>query len=102
LSGFTTSLLDKVRKILNVGGATRFDQITESVSHVLVAGAELTTEEQRAAMHVQPHVVKAEWLLASIKQGHPANVDPFLCYESQQNTEPSPLSKKVRLIIIYN
>lgn len=36
LVGFATHARDKLNKILNVGGATRFDDISDTVTHVIV------------------------------------------------------------------
>jgi len=48
LAGFVTSVRDKLNKILNVSGATRFDDISGAVTHVIIgdeskASAELKT-----------------------------------------------------------
>ena len=36
LSGFRGPRLEKLKKIINLGGGTRFNQINESVSHVVM------------------------------------------------------------------
>ena len=43
LSGFTAEEKDKLNKILNVGGATRFNEVNEQVTHVIV-GQVIATE----------------------------------------------------------
>ncbi|KAF4532838.1 hypothetical protein B566_EDAN018016 [Ephemera danica] len=96
LSGFPPSSVDGIRKILNCAGATRLDRISEEVSHVIVAGAALSSEEQRAvrACDATIHVVKVAWLSRSLQLRQMASIDSFLCYEAQSSLEPSPLSKK--------
>ena len=36
LSGFKGARLEKLKRIINLGGGTRFNQINESVSHVVM------------------------------------------------------------------
>lgn len=36
LIGFTSEEKEKINKILNIGGATRFDSINSNVSHILI------------------------------------------------------------------
>jgi topoisomerase (DNA) II binding protein 1 len=91
VSGGAPVLQDKLRKLLNTGGATRFDDISESLSHILLAGASLKTAEAKelGKLSRQPPVVPLLWLLKSIELKHPAHV------VGPQGTEPpSPLSKR--------
>ncbi|KMQ95888.1 dna topoisomerase 2-binding protein 1-like protein [Lasius niger] len=52
LAGFAANIKDKLNRILNVGGATRFDDISDAVTHVIVgdenqASAKLKTMKLR-------------------------------------------------------
>lgn len=91
VSGGTPALQDKLRKLLNSSGATRFDDISESLSHIILAGSSLKTAEAKelGKMSRKPPVVPLLWLLKSMELKHPAEaVGP-------QGTEPpSPLSKR--------
>jgi topoisomerase (DNA) II binding protein 1 len=91
VSGGAPGLQDKLRRLLNSGGATRFDDISESLSHILLAGGSLKTDEAKklARLSNRPQVVPLMWLLKSIELKHPADV------VGPQGTEPpSPLSKR--------
>ena len=68
LTGFTGEKLECLQKIINAGGATRFNQINASVSHV-VMGAKVTKDiEILSKAEFIPHVVTAKWLLDSCCQ----------------------------------
>ncbi|XP_069938324.1 DNA topoisomerase 2-binding protein 1 isoform X2 [Cherax quadricarinatus] len=77
LFGFTTAHMEKLRRVLNAGGATRFNQLNESVSHVVLGkrGEELLSATQ--TWMAKPHVVYADWIIESIKQKRPADESPF-------------------------
>ncbi|KAF3420403.1 hypothetical protein E2986_06198 [Frieseomelitta varia] len=101
LAGFAPNQKDKLNKILNVGSATRLDDITDALTHVIVG------DENRAANELKlmkskglcPYILTLEWLEESIKLKRPAPEENFLCEQKynavQKITEPpSPLSKK--------
>ncbi|RLU18231.1 hypothetical protein DMN91_008587 [Ooceraea biroi] len=102
LAGFVTSIRDKLNRILNVGGATRLDDISDAVTHVIVddenkAAAELRAMKLRG---LSPYVLSIEWLEESMKLKRPAPEEHFL-FESKSGaskknieTPASPLSKK--------
>ncbi|KAL0125656.1 hypothetical protein PUN28_004619 [Cardiocondyla obscurior] len=102
LAGFTTSDRDQLNKILNIGGATRFDDISGAVTHVIIgdenkASTELKTLKSRGLC---PYILNVEWLKESIKLKRPASEELFL-FESKEGTSEkgiempaSPLSKK--------
>ncbi|XP_046384565.1 DNA topoisomerase 2-binding protein 1 [Ischnura elegans] len=94
LSGFNPSQVEKLRKIINGGGATRFHQITESVSHVIVG--EFLYEEIKSLKSgkFRPFVVSVDWLLESMRLGRVADEEKFLCFDLKPLEQPSPLSKK--------
>ncbi|XP_071855891.1 mutagen-sensitive 101 [Bombus fervidus] len=101
LAGFASNQRDKLNKILNVGSATRLDDISDAVTHVIVG------DENRAASELKllkskklcPYILTLEWLEESVKLKRPAPEENFLCGQKntvvQKVTEPaSPLSKK--------
>ncbi|TGZ37603.1 DNA topoisomerase 2-binding protein 1 [Temnothorax longispinosus] len=102
LVGFVTSVRDRLNKILNVGGATRFDEISDAVTHVIVgdenkASAELKTIKSRGLC---PYILNIEWLEESMKLKRPASEELFLfeakggAPKKNVETPASPLSKK--------
>jgi len=48
LAGFMTNIKDKLNRILNVGGATRLDDISDAVTHVIVDDENKATAELKA------------------------------------------------------
>lgn len=97
LSGFDLENFEKLRKIINSGGATRFNEISESVTHVIVgdfiASDVKILKEQGGIRH---HVVTVEWLMESIKMCCPAPETPYCCLQDLPSPVDftSPLSKK--------
>ncbi|XP_075216325.1 mutagen-sensitive 101 isoform X2 [Lycorma delicatula] len=99
LSGFTTQEQDKLRRILNFGGAVIFTELTDSVSHVIIG--EFVAADGVAILKIvnRPHVVSVDWLTASLKQRSPALESLYSMLESSSNKQvapepPSPLSQK--------
>ncbi|XP_029163393.1 DNA topoisomerase 2-binding protein 1-A isoform X2 [Nylanderia fulva] len=102
LAGFATNIKDKLNRILNVGGATRFDDISDAVTHVIVG------DESKASMNLKamkmkclsPYVLNIEWLEESMKLKRPAPEDRFLfgvnsgTPKKNIETPASPLSQK--------
>ncbi|XP_076160180.1 mutagen-sensitive 101 isoform X1 [Ptiloglossa arizonensis] len=101
LAGFASNQRDKLNKILNVGGATRFDDMSDALTHVIIG------DENRAASELKlmkskelcPYILTLEWLEESIKLKRPALEENFLFQQKsniiQKPTEPpSPLSKR--------
>ncbi|KAG5323618.1 TOPB1 protein, partial [Pseudoatta argentina] len=102
LAGFLTSVRDKLNKILNVGGATRFDDISGAITHVIVGDESKASAELKAIKSegLCPYILNVEWLEESMKLKRPASEELFL-FEvknavSKKNIETpaSPLSKK--------
>ncbi|XP_059488511.1 DNA topoisomerase 2-binding protein 1-like [Neocloeon triangulifer] len=91
VSGGSTALQDKLRKMLNSSGATRFDEISEGLTHVVLAGQSLRPAEAQALAQRsrKPPIVPLSWLIRSFELKHPAEA------VGQQGPEPpSPLSKR--------
>ena len=68
-SGFNGIKLEKLRKIINSGGGTRFNQINESISHIVVGTRVEKDVELLTHSSFQPWVVNAHWLLDSARKG---------------------------------
>ncbi|XP_076286587.1 mutagen-sensitive 101 isoform X2 [Lasioglossum baleicum] len=101
LAGFASNQRDKLNKILNVGSATRLDDISDALTHVVVG------DENKAASDLKmlkskglcPHILTLEWLEESMKLKRPAPEDNYLFVQKHSVVEkvpepPSPLSKK--------
>lgn len=69
LSGFAGQHLEKLRKVVNAGGGTRFNQINDNVSHVIVGNREEEHIEELKALPNRPLIVSMHWLLECMKQG---------------------------------
>ena len=48
LSGFSNAHLEKLRRVLNFGGATRFNQLSDAVSHMVIG----ETQEILSILHL--------------------------------------------------
>ncbi|XP_044585283.1 DNA topoisomerase 2-binding protein 1-A isoform X2 [Cotesia glomerata] len=100
LAGFVTQHRDKVNKILNAGSATRFDDLSDALSHVIVGDKSKAASELKLikSKGLSPHIVTVSWLQESIILKKPAPEDAH-SFDKQvtdrKTTEPaSPLSKK--------
>ena len=68
LTGFNDCQLENLQKIINAGGATRFNEINPSVSHIVVGDKPAQDIEKLVSTEISPHVVSIDWLLESCRQ----------------------------------
>jgi len=71
---------DKVKRLINLGGATRFNEINDKVSHVVLLSAPVTglaLPHDITTSH-GPHVVCVQWLLESFRSGFCQPAEPYL------------------------
>ncbi|XP_065205150.1 DNA topoisomerase 2-binding protein 1 [Planococcus citri] len=101
LAGFNTTEEEKLRKILNHGGALRFTELNESITHIVVGNPSSVEMQTIKNIPNRPHVVKLNWLCDSIKQKSVAKEAScaFFGDEAPDKSrsapqQPSPLSKK--------
>ncbi|KAK7583879.1 hypothetical protein V9T40_004842 [Parthenolecanium corni] len=104
LAGFNAIEEEKLRRILKYGGALRFTDLNESVTHVIVGNP--TSSEVEALKNIpnKPHIVKLDWLSNSITKGclerenncafFNENNEPSKQNSAKSIQQPSPLSKK--------
>ncbi|KAH8238267.1 hypothetical protein KR032_001764, partial [Drosophila birchii] len=101
LSGFRAEEREKLNRVLNTGGATRYDEANEGVSHIIVgqldgdAAAEYRQWQSDGLMS-SVHVVRLDWLLESIRAGRVVS-ELVHRVSLPQNREPdvaSPASKR--------
>ena len=69
LSGFSGEKLEKLRKIINSGGGTRFNQINEIVSHVIIGERVEADLELLKNYEFQVYIVMVQWILESARKG---------------------------------
>lgn len=69
LSGFSGEKLEKLRKIINCGGGTRFNQINEIVSHIVIGDKVETDLQLLKNCGFQVFVVGVQWILESAREG---------------------------------
>nr|AAG27544.1 BRCT-domain protein MUS101 [Drosophila melanogaster] len=98
LSGFRSEEREKLNRVLNTGGATRYDEANEGISHIIVG--QLDDAEyrqwQRDGLMGSVHVVRLDWLLESIRAGRVVS-ELVHRVSMPQNREPdvaSPASKR--------
>ncbi|XP_016980398.2 DNA topoisomerase 2-binding protein 1-A [Drosophila rhopaloa] len=98
LSGFRSEEREKLNRVLNTGGATRYDEANEGISHIIVG--QLDDGEyrqwQRDGLMGSVHVVRLDWLLESIRAGRLVS-ELVHRVSLPQNREPdvaSPASKR--------
>lgn len=100
LAGFSTISKDKINKILNMGSATRLDDISDALTHVIVEDSNRAIPDLKIikSKGLNPHVLNLGWLKASLEQKKPASEDnysfEFLNNDVNKVAPPSPLSKK--------
>ncbi|XP_018801712.1 PREDICTED: DNA topoisomerase 2-binding protein 1-A [Bactrocera latifrons] len=98
LSGFRLEEREKLNRILNVGGATRYDVVNEKITHIIVG--QLDDAELRAWKRdgylTTVNIVRLDWLLQSIKLKQPASevVYRMSLPNAREPDAPSPSSKK--------
>ncbi|XP_055843920.1 DNA topoisomerase 2-binding protein 1 [Episyrphus balteatus] len=98
LSGFRGEEKDKLNRILNAGGATRYDEINENLTHIIVGQldeADFRAWRSQGLLSVV-NIVRLDWLLESINQKQPAseNIYRVSLPTNREPDAPSPSSKK--------
>ncbi|XP_046481485.1 DNA topoisomerase 2-binding protein 1 isoform X1 [Neodiprion pinetum] len=102
LTGFPLDHREKLNRILNVGSATRLDDISDAVTHVIVGepGKALPEIKSMKSMGLSPYFLTIDWLEESMKIKSTAAEEDFK-YELSEDVShekkmepPSPLSKK--------
>ncbi|XP_041460355.1 DNA topoisomerase 2-binding protein 1-like isoform X1 [Lytechinus variegatus] len=78
LSGFSGQHLEKLRKVVNAGGGTRFNQINENVSHVIIGNRIENHVTELKELPNRPSIVSVHWLLECAKQGRQVSEQDFI------------------------
>ncbi|XP_055995895.1 DNA topoisomerase 2-binding protein 1-like [Ostrea edulis] len=94
LSGFRGVALEKLRKVINAGGATRLNTLSENVTHVIVGERiEKDLEMLRRATY-RPHVLTPVWMAECFRQGFTVSEDPYRLSEFPTMDPQSPQGKR--------
>uniref|UniRef100_A0A1A9WPL4 BRCT domain-containing protein n=1 Tax=Glossina brevipalpis TaxID=37001 RepID=A0A1A9WPL4_9MUSC len=98
LSGFRSDEREKLNRILNAGGATRYDAVTEELTHIIVGQLDDHEFNSWKANNVLAgvHIVRLDWLLESIKRKQLASevIHRVSLPTAQEHDAPSPSSKR--------
>ncbi|XP_074641236.1 DNA topoisomerase 2-binding protein 1-like isoform X2 [Tubulanus polymorphus] len=91
--GFSQQDSEKVKKIINLGGATRYSNINECVTHVIMGERIQSDLDLIIKESFEPKVVTLSWLLESLQQGHPVDEIPFR-FEKATSDQKIDIPKK--------
>lgn len=102
LTGIPLTHREKINRVLNVGSATRLNDISDALTHVIVGDLSKATNELKIVQSrgLHPHIITIDWLEESIKLKKPAPEELYQVDAQEKisikNTDPppSPLSKK--------
>lgn len=98
ITGFGLEHTEKLNKIINLSGATRYDNLSDRVTHVIVGDPNCHEVKLIRNKGMSCGMVTLQWLLDSIENGQPVPEDKYLLTTSdldKTSTTSSPLSKKV-------
>lgn len=98
LAGFQYEQREKLSKILNLSGATRYDDISDRVTHVIVGDPTCPEVKLIKTKNYSLSLVSVYWLLNSMEQQHAADEEKYLIklHDSDKEQFSSPLGRKVR------
>ncbi|XP_061181170.1 DNA topoisomerase 2-binding protein 1-like [Saccostrea echinata] len=103
LSGFRGVALEKLRKVINAGGATRLNTLSENLTHVVVGERIEKDLETLKTATFRPHVVTPVWMAECFRQGYTVNEDPYRLPEFPPLDPQSPhLKGKKKLSEVKN
>ncbi|XP_058035608.1 DNA topoisomerase 2-binding protein 1 isoform X2 [Ahaetulla prasina] len=91
LCGFSARKLDKMKKLINSGGAVRFNQLNEDVTHVIVGDCddELKQFLKKTERSNRPHAVTVQWILECFRKGYLIPEEQYAPASYQQANIPS-------------
>ncbi|KAK9879087.1 hypothetical protein WA026_003900 [Henosepilachna vigintioctopunctata] len=95
LVGFNGDHREKLCKIINASGATRCDDMSDRVTHVIVGDTECHELKTIASKGYCCSIINLHWLLDSIERRRPCNEESYLVKtDSDHSKFRSPLGKK--------
>ncbi|XP_030747341.1 DNA topoisomerase 2-binding protein 1-A isoform X2 [Sitophilus oryzae] len=105
LAGFSLDQRDKLIKAINLSGATRYDSLSERVTHVIIGNPCCPEVEEVRTKKLSCTVIPIQWFLDSIKQKQPAKEDDYVLGKEDETLKSrlgSPVSKKAINILKQN
>ena len=100
LSGFRGATLDKLRKIINIGGATRCNQINDNVTHVVIGDRINSDIDHIKVLGTRPNTVTINWLVECYKQEE--HVEETNYYSSELPAPESSSSPQLKKYAIWS
>ncbi|XP_063704321.1 DNA topoisomerase 2-binding protein 1 [Culicoides brevitarsis] len=101
LSGFDNDSKDKLVKFLNYGGAIRYNELSDQITHVIVGEYDSSDMIEIQSKNLHPHIVTLDWVVESLAAKEPVASEKFLYKKLSKDTQepslPSPASKKAIL-----
>ncbi|XP_057665915.1 DNA topoisomerase 2-binding protein 1-B isoform X1 [Diorhabda carinulata] len=96
LIGFNPEHVEKLNKIINLSGATRYDMFSDRVTHIIVGDVSSHEVSIIKNKNSSAHLVSIQWLIDSIDDQNPQNEDKYLIVTTDLENSHlgSPLSKK--------
>lgn len=96
--GFGPEHTEKLNKIINLSGATRYDKFSDRVTHILVG--DTNSHDVKLLKNKSPScpMVTLQWLVDSIENEQPMPEEKYLLSSSnsdKSDVTSSPLSKRV-------
>lgn len=99
LAGFNEEQRDKLCKILNFSGATRYDDICERLTHIIVGDKNCPDMKLIKTKNINCPLVNLGWLIDSLQHKQQVNEDNYLIENCLDRFETdSPVCKKVLCI----
>ncbi|CAG9763855.1 unnamed protein product [Ceutorhynchus assimilis] len=100
IAGFSPNCHEKLNKIINLSGATRYDEFSDRVSHVIVGDPTCSEVIKIRENCDQCYLVSVQWLLDSVEQQKPAEESKYFISNSDETGKI--LSEKVINILREN
>ncbi|XP_044258153.1 DNA topoisomerase 2-binding protein 1 isoform X2 [Tribolium madens] len=96
LAGFKPEQREKLAKILNLSGATRYDDISDRLTHIIVGDTSCPEVKIIKAKNYSVSLVSIHWLLNSMEQQQVADEENYLInlHDSDREHFSSPLGRK--------
>lgn len=87
LSGFDGVVAEKLRRIVNSSGATRFNSITDALSHIVMGPTRIDDHwKQIDELGHKPYIVTGEWIVACFRLKNPVGESAYLHPEHEATT----------------
>ncbi|XP_070547179.1 DNA topoisomerase 2-binding protein 1-like isoform X2 [Ptychodera flava] len=100
LCGFTMAEVDRLQRIINLGGGSRFNQLKDSVSHVVMGTKDDNIIKMIQDSESRPYFLTAQWLVDSYTSGEKMEEQMYeymtltsVVEEDHGNTESLPKAK---------